>query len=191
MSDSSKDTILFAGIDLSLTGTGVVIIDENGDLKHQKLIKSKKNGDTPTEELIRIRGIRDEVDKEIIALGKRPSLAAIEGPAFMVRNATALVQLGALSYMVRESLFDQNIPFIIVAPTSLKKYLTGKGTCDKNIMLMETFKRYDLSFFDDNLCDGHALAQVAMSFATKKENLPQFQQEVVGLLKKQLWEEKK
>ena len=174
MSDSSKDTILFAGIDLSLTGTGVVLLDEKGELKHQKLIKSKKDGDRPIDELLRLERIRDEVEKEIMSSGWEPKIVCVEGLAFMARNTTALVQLAALNYLIRGMLYSLAIDFVIVAPTTLKKFVTGKGNADKNIVLMEIYKRYDQTFTDDNLGDAYGLAQIALSihdgeFATTQE----------------------
>src|SRR3990167_3809731 len=157
---------LSLGLDLSLTGTGLVILNEKKEVVEQKLIKSKKTGDTPKEELERLIGIREEIQTIVDDVSNnfkrsRPKMAAIEGPAFMVRNATALVQLGALSYMIRELLYARSIPFVIVAPTTLKKFITGKGSSDKNVVLMEIFKRYGQTFTDDNLGDAYALARVA------------------------------
>ncbi len=40
-----------------------------------------------------------------------------------------------------------------VAPTQAKKFLTGKGNCDKNLILKEVFKRYGIDVDDDNIAD--------------------------------------
>jgi len=67
---------------------------------------------------------------------------SIEGMAFMAKNTTSLVQLAALNYMVREWIvYDEN-KFIIVAPSSLKKFITGKGNAHKDLMMMTVYKKY-------------------------------------------------
>ena len=180
----AKSKTISIGLDLSLTGTGVVILEGNKIIK-QKLIKSKPVGDLPINEVRRIRKIVEEI--ELILGDKKPTVAVIEGLAFMVRNATALVQLSALNYMTRALLDDYNIPFVIVAPTSLKKFITGSGGSKKDVMLIEMFKRYGVTILDDNENDAYGLAKIGEElFNDKKDKLPVFQQEVLQLLKKQI-----
>lgn len=173
------------GIDLSLTGTGIVKL-KDGKITEQKLIKSKPSGDLPLDELKRIVTIRESIAKEIDSdPNSIIQLVAIEGLAFMARNTTALVQLSGLNYMIREKLYSLKIPFVIVAPTSLKKFITGKGNIAKEMMLLETYKKYKVYFTDNNLCDAYGLAMIADSLVNS-EKKPKHQQEVVNLLKKQL-----
>jgi len=179
------DLITSIGIDLSLVGTGVVVL-ENGKFSKRELIKSKPTVDgTPADEVKRIRGIVEQVKK--IVDEYRPTIAVIEGLAFMARNSTALVQLSALNYMTRAMLMDYGIPFVIVAPTSLKKFITGNGAAKKDVMLIETFKRYGVTILNDNEADAYGLAQVGL--ALKGGNLKpiiKIQQEVLDLLQKQI-----
>ena len=120
-----KNNIVSIGFDLSLCGTGVVVLSD-GKIVKQKLIKSKPpvNG-KPIDEVKRIQKIVEEL--EMMVSENIPTVGVIEGIAYGIRNATALVQLSALNYMTRAMLIDYNIPFIIVAPTSLKKFITGNG----------------------------------------------------------------
>lgn len=179
--------IISVGIDLSLTGTGVVIL-EDGKLMEQKLIKSKPTANgTPKDEVKRIQKIVEEVQDSIIYHKGKIQVAVIEGLAFMVRNATALVQLSALNYMTRAMLMEYDIPFIIVAPTSLKKFITGNGAAKKDVMLIETYKRYGVTLLDDNVCDAYGLAQVGLAlFGGNSKQTIKLQEEVLSLLKKQL-----
>lgn len=173
------------GLDLSLTGTGVVIL-EDGKIIKQRLIKSKPIPDgKPIDEVKRILQIVDEI--LLSTKSNTIDVAVIEGLAFMVRNATALVQLSALNYMTRAMLMSNNIPFIIVAPTSLKKFITGNGAAKKDVMLMETFKRYGVTILDDNECDAYGLAQVGLALLNgNSKSTTKLQEEVLTLLKKQI-----
>lgn len=173
------------GLDLSLTGTGVIVLKE-GKLDCQQLIKSKPPADKSyLTETRRLMKIRDQIAE--IVDNKKPVLAVIEGMAFSIRSTTALTQLSGLNYMTREMLIERNIPFIIVAPTSLKKFVTGSGAAKKDVMLLETFKRYGISFADDNLADSHALARCGLALLGEEEGkLTLKQQEVIKLLNEQL-----
>ena len=177
--------IISIGLDLSLTGTGVVVL-EDGKIIEQQLIKSKPVPDgKPIDEVNRIRGIVNEI--ELIVNDFKPEISVIEGLAFMVRNATALVQLSALNYMTRAMLIDHKVPFIIVAPTSLKKFITSNGAAKKDVMLMETFKRYGVTILDDNECDAYGLAQVGLALLKgNSKSITKLQEEVLTLLRKQI-----
>jgi len=170
---------------LSLVATGFVKL-VNGKVKEQTLIKSKPNGDKPIDEIKRLLDIEHSITTKIDK--KATDLVIIEGLAFMARNTRSLVQLAGLNYFIRKYLFENKIPFLIVAPTSVKKFITGKGNCDKNLMLLEIYKRYGISFDNDNLADGYGLTQIGIALLDleKYKNIPVFQQEVIQLLKKQL-----
>jgi Holliday junction resolvasome RuvABC endonuclease subunit len=118
---------------------------------------------------------------------RAPDLVLIEGLAFMARNTTALVQLAGLNYLMRILLDEFEWPFVIVAPSSLKKFITQKGNADKNVMMMTVYKDYGHEFMDDNVCDGYSLAvcgQAVLGNPLKDLTIPQ--KEVINLLKSQL-----
>jgi len=169
------------GIDLSLIGTGIVVLDDNV-MEEKILIRSKKIGDKPKHELTRLMAIVGDVAAVIER--HKPDVIAIEGLAFAIRKTTSFAQLSALHYMVR-AMFPE-MPTIIVAPTTLKKFVTGKGNAPKDFMLMGVYKRWGITFFDDNLCDGYSLARVAQAVFDSNVKTTSFQKEVVTLIKKQL-----
>lgn len=177
------------GLDLSLTNTGVAII-EDGKLLYSGVVKSKPRGDKPIDELQRIVGIVTEVmalilNRKLYKTAGDPELVVIENLAFMAQG-TSLTQLAGLSYLIRYFLTNVNSKFVLVAPSSLKKFITGKGNGDKNLVLMEVYKRYGLSFTNDNEADAFGLAQIGVALTNDKTQLIQPQQEVVDLIKKQL-----
>lgn len=171
------------GVDLSLTGTGIALLVD-GEMTFNKSIKSKKLGDTPTDEVTRLASISDEV-MEIVD-EHQPDMVVLEGIAFMARNTTALAQLAGLSYLVRHGLLQRGKGFIIVAPTSLKKFVTGKGNCPKDVIMLEIYKRWDVSILDNNVADAFGLAHVGMSVIDKDYKSTEFQKEVTKLMSKQV-----
>ena len=180
----SKELITSIGIDTSLTGTGVVVL-ENGKVTKQHLIKSKPSGDKPVEGVKRIQKIVEEI--ELIVGEFSPQIATIEGLAFMARNTTALVQLSALNYMTRAMLMNYHVPFVVVAPTTLKKFVTGNGASKKDVMSIETLKRWGVTILNDNEADAYGLAQIGLALlGGNSKDINQKQQEVLNLLKTQL-----
>jgi crossover junction endodeoxyribonuclease RuvC len=168
------------GIDPSLTATGVVKI-VNGKIKVSELIKSSPCGKKPIDELNRLTSIRNAV----LDLASDADLVAIEGLAFSPIRTTALTQLSGLNYLIRAGL---NQKFIVVAPTMLKKYATGKGNISKDLIMLETYKQFKQSFDNNNLCDAFILAKIAESLMDKKVKLISFRQEIINKLKEQIWE---
>ena len=180
--------MITVGWDLSLAKTGYVIMND-GVVIASGLIKSKPTGDKPIDETRRIVKIATDIVNTIdrYLLPREPALIAIEGLAFMARNTTSLVQLSGLNYLMRIRLDERKIPFVLVAPTSLKKFITQKGNADKNLMMMEVYKKYGFESLDDNVADGFSLAVVAqavMGSPVKTLTIPEG--EVIALIKKQL-----
>ncbi len=166
--------VYFAGLDLSLTGTGVSIIDEKGKNIYNSLIKSKKTGDRPMDELDRLISIKDRAFKEIHNKIPHGSTIfyAIEGVALQAKNTVALSQLSGLNYFFREAIFNEHNTFFIIAPTSLKKFITGAGNAKKELMLLNIYKKYGCSFNDDNIADAYALARgVYEMYDSDKHNI--------------------
>jgi len=180
--------MITVGIDLSLTGTGVVIL-KDGNILDKKLIKSKPSGDKPKDEVIRLKNIVKDIYNTIFLNDKIglpfPDLVAIEGIAFMARNTGSIMQLAALNYMTREIVNDKNIPFVMVAPTTLKKFITGKGIGPKDVMMLDIYKKYHVSFTDNNLADAFGLAKVAEALLGDDKHTKR-QEETINILKKQL-----
>jgi len=170
------------GIDPSLTESGIIGL-RNGSIELSHLIKTKRTGDTPMLELDRLETIVNEII--FIADKYKPDAIVIEGMAFMARNTTALLQLSGLNYMMRHYLFPKYKTFI-VPPTTLKKFITGKGNSPKEMMLLEVYKRYKKSFDNNNTCDAFCLAKLGEALINKDDpKLTKAQTEVVSLINKQ------
>jgi crossover junction endodeoxyribonuclease RuvC len=169
------------GLDLSMTASGCVVL-KDGHLEVKLLIKTKPTAEkTHVKELERLMSIVSKI--EDILSEREIAMVAIEGLSFGSRNSSALIQLSGLNYMVRKLLYEYKIPFVIVAPTTLKKYITGKGNGPKDVIMMNIYKKYGVTLTDNNLADGYALARVAEALMNKDIKLTSFQKEVVALLK--------
>lgn len=152
----------FLGLDLSLTQTGIVVTNKAHDIIFQGVIKSSRDGNRPRDELLRLLKIVSKIEDHLILYKHGDiKMAAIEGLAFGIQKTTALAQLSALNYFVRDLLRRWKIPYVIVAPTTLKKFITGSGRAGKVEMMYETFQNYGKDFHNDNICDAFGLSLIA------------------------------
>lgn len=179
--------ITTVGLDLSLTHTGYAIVQSDGTVLASGVIKSKPSGDKPLDETNRIVKIAETAMEKIDEmLPDGPDLVIIEGLAFMAKG-TSLVQLAGLNYIIRILLAEFRWPFMIVQPTTLKKFITGSGKGDKDMMQMSVYKNYGFEASDNNEADAYSLAVCGLATLEKpliKMCVPQV--EVIKLLKKQL-----
>ena len=60
----------------------------------------------------------------------------------MASNYPGASERIGLAYMVRHWLWKNRIPFILVPPMTLKKFATGKGNADKDMVIKEVYKRW-------------------------------------------------
>lgn len=138
------------GVDTS-TKTGYVILDDAGDVVNVGVLSHKPESNRFARFHKYVREIADLVD----AYGV--DLVVIEGYSFAGKfNNSLQYELGAC---IRMRLFEEEIPFVEVPPTSLKKFVTGKGNCKKDLMLLNVYKRWDFDTDDDNEADAYGLAQ--------------------------------
>lgn len=145
---------IFVGIDASLNNTGVVLLNEAGEIVDKKLIKTKPDKFDSYE--CRILYILDQLsflkDLDI-------HTANIEGISYSSKGQSTF-ELAGLNFFIRMYLYQNGIKFEVTPPTSVKKFLTGTGNCKKNLMLLHAYKNYGLEFSDDNICDAWSLSMI-------------------------------
>lgn len=87
----------------------------------------------------------------------------MEGVSYGSVGSAALVDLSFLNASIRMLLKQRGIPFIIISPTSLKKFACANGQAEKDIMI-DAWKRMDFNISNikdvkvDDLADSYFLA---------------------------------
>jgi Holliday junction resolvasome RuvABC endonuclease subunit len=143
------DKPVYLGIDQSYSGFAITAIQ--GDSFYTEVYKSDKHG------IDRLRDIQTHVYNWLYKFNEIKDVA-MEGYAFGSQMANMLGELGG---MVKLSLLDFGIYPLIVPPTNLKKYVTGKGTgVPKSQMLLYVYKKWEVDITDDNAADSYALAKL-------------------------------
>jgi hypothetical protein len=108
----------------------------------------------------------------------------------------ALFQIGGLAYMVRAELFDNNrIPFYLVSPAALKKFIVGRSgspgkkgqpgkPVTKEMVIREVWRRWSIEVNDNNEADAVGLSYIGMALAGDWEPTMDAQIQVLDVLKK-------
>lgn len=143
------------GIDQSYSGFALTAIDDN-DNYYTEVWKLDGTG---VERLVKAqRVVTDFVSRfEVKAI-------AMEGYAFGSQMAHMAGELGGAVKLALHYYFldPELVNPLIVAPTSLKKYVTGKGTgVSKSQMMLAVYKKWDVELNDDNAADSYGLARIA------------------------------
>lgn len=159
------------GIDASLTATGIVVLTSGAPepLPYwSTVITSKQNGAT---RLIEIR-------QQVKAYLHGADLIVIEDYAWACKNQAH--QMGELGGILRVMFQESGIAWQAVNPSHVKKFTTGKGNADKDLMLLNVFKRWGAEFSTSHEADAYTLARIGAALMDHAHGLTAFQLDVVN-----------
>jgi Holliday junction resolvasome RuvABC endonuclease subunit len=156
---------VFLGIDPSLTGFCAQL--RWGSSAFETFHIYTKPGSFPSFEarldhiMRELRGVLASV--KVTAYGA-PLLAAVEGVSYGSKNGAKAVEMHAVHAVTRWLLWRSGVPWLDVPPTTLKKFVTGSGVSEKNLMILKVFKRWGFEAKDDNEADACGLAEFARAW---------------------------
>lgn len=142
-------------IDASLTGLAVVSVREPGIFTYEEY--TSKPNKTLEGRIDRYKSLADKVFQFISYAD--PELILIEGYAFMAKGSS-VVTLGEFGGVLRYFLLQHGAPVVEVPPTTLKKFVTGKGNSSKLEVTSKLSSKYQTEFKTDNHADAFGLAQL-------------------------------
>lgn len=146
--------MLYLGIDQSLNHTGVALVDSLGNAIacHAIIVKKLRGAE-------RLAHVRTELSN-FFASYSNVVAGAIEGPSLNSNHRE--FDLGEISGVLKADFFTKGIDLVVVPPTTLKKFVTGKGQASKEQMLYSVNQKYQLSLTDDNIADAFGLARFSL-----------------------------
>lgn len=161
-------THVAVGIDQSYSGFGLTILNVDNPDEYETIV-FKAEG-LHIDRLVWVQEKLTELLEGIHYINKPKSIVvAMEGYAFGTTMAHMLGELGGIVKLVcynELNGYDGKYPYII-PPTTLKKYITGKGNgVQKNQILLNVYKKWGVEFNDDNAADSYALAMLAAGKGT-------------------------
>lgn len=146
----------FVGLDLSLTGTGFCLKMGN-QITIETISTKPKDFANNLDRLIHIR------DKLLSKIPMSVKMICVEDfftPSNSMQIGSA-IKLAMLGTVIRIALYEKGLPFVIIAPNSLKKHITGTGAGQKSMIVREVFKKYGINAEDDNQADAVVLCAIA------------------------------
>lgn len=143
------------GLDVSLAATGYCFLDE----ENAKIVESGVVRPVGMNGVVRLGFIESKVLNLVKNHGAK--VAAIEGYAFSAHAAYSH-ELGEACGLIKLALFKGGYSTRIISPSTLKKFVTGKGNAKKNEMLLKVYKRWGVEFADDNEADAYSLARYVL-----------------------------
>ncbi|MFF7485589.1 hypothetical protein ACFZBC_08835 [Streptomyces luteogriseus] len=143
-----------AGLDVSLTGTGVATLGGT------TLIPSTgRRKDTIVQRRTRLKGIADQV---LTAVGV-VDLAVIEGPSHHSVGGSVWDR-GGLWWLIVDGLCARDIPVAVMPPMSRAKYATGNGGSRKAAVMEAAQRRYGAVLDNDNEADALVLRAAGLDW---------------------------
>jgi crossover junction endodeoxyribonuclease RuvC len=152
------------GLDLSLCDSGICIF--NGNEYSTLSITSKPNEKlkdineiTQITKLkfLRIINIFNDIT-DIIKINM-PCIIIMENYSYNSKNTQSITDLAELQGLLKYFLIKYKIDFFMVAPTTLKKFITGKGNSKKDEILKTVYKRWKLDINNHNQADAYGLVK--------------------------------
>jgi len=161
----NKPTVL--GVDLSLTATGIALPAGGTTTVRTRT----EDGDH------RLNQIINEVI-DALAGSRSTLLVVIEDLPIHARSAGIT---GMVHGAVRAALNDEQFPYALVPPATLKKYATGRGNATKPDMRMALYRRAGIDLRDDNQADAWWLRAMGLDhLGHPPVDLPKAQREALA-----------
>lgn len=187
---NSKEVI--GSLDMSLSGTGLTIIDSHGKILCQELLSSKKMstkknaGQTrlqildnqnnvikeeyiPSSDLLDMRRIaffKERIEERFKEF--KVTKVIIENFSYgsTGRSTLDLAQLGGV---IRYMMYENNIEYFLCPPRNAKAYITGFSKAEKEQIQEAVFEKYGVMIEDDNIADSYMMAQMLLDFGNEIE----------------------
>jgi len=111
-----------------------------------------------------------------------PSLYVIEGYSFGSRHGSAGAHsTGEMGGVIRMCCAAYQVPLLVVAPTSLRKFITGSGkaTGDKAAAAVQVYKRWGVECTSSHAAESYGLARIGFELLNASTSLTKAQREVI------------
>lgn len=161
---------MILGIDPSITASGLVGLRAGGELEVSATLPRNRK----LKGSHRLLGLQEDLTDLYYTthnLGLSVDLAVLED---LPRNAMGAGLTGMAQGIVRAFLVSKDIPFVTIAPATLKKAVTGSGKADKKEMkaAVERVNPGHAEWLrNDNEVDSWGLAQVGLHYMNRSNNL--------------------
>lgn len=153
-----------AGLDLSVRGPGMCVLSGDpharigaGLVSDSAMVSYGEDVRGPE----RLSTVSASVWSWLVSrgMGKAGDVYVIEGYAYGAHTAHHAGEIGGC---MRRVIWETGGNIVVVPPSTLKKYVTGSGNADKNVVMKTVFKKWSFDRDDDNECDAFACALLGL-----------------------------
>jgi len=131
--------MIVAGVDLSMTSTGVALVNlARGETTVHRIKSAGSKGDSLNQRHARLSGIV----RQIVELTDGAGLVAIEGPSYGSKSPNSHDRSGLWWLLQDDVRLSSDVPIVEIPPTTRAKYATGKGNAGKDDVLLAVDRRY-------------------------------------------------
>lgn len=153
-----------AGLDLSLTATGMAVIefDPEPDPSVWTVASFGHRNDSLAKRAGRLQRLAVNVHESVDF--ETADLVVVEGPAVMAKGGSNWDRAG-LWWMVLDPLLEAGVQIAVAAPSVVKKWAAGKGTADKAAVAVGVSRLWpEVDGENDNEWDALALATMGAQY---------------------------
>lgn len=174
-----RKPLVSIGIDPSTAATGIVILRESGQktpelLRHQEYVPKSLSG------LARAIDVTEAVMRIVHAYAI--DRIVVEGYSLNLKNASSVIPLVELGTLLRFSLRLDGLRWYDPRATEVKKFATGKGTANKDQMILQVYKRWSFEAPSSNVADAYALAAMGLASAGRLPGITQEMMKITGAM---------
>lgn len=168
------------GIDPSTSATGIVVLDEQ-DATSPALVHHEEISLPEFEGIERYRRIVLRIMTVIHEY--KPDRIVVEGYSLNLKNKSSVVPLVELGGILRLMLVLDKLTWLDPRASAVKEFVTGKGNSAKELVMMNTFKRWQYEAATNNMADAYVLAVMGLAHANRLRGATAGQRKIVGGLK--------
>lgn len=152
MRKRAKSEFKVMGVDPSLNGTGLCLPCGETRTLNPGLLRGWR----------RIGYVVGQVEQALIY--DEPTHICMEGYAFGRNRMQGTFDMAELGGVMKLLFFSWGLPIVLVPPTTLKLYVTGKGNSPKEVVMKDIKRRWGKSFVDSDKADAFALQQFGIDY---------------------------
>ena len=158
--------IVSIGLDLSMTDTGIAGVMSDGAILTDHITSKGRKDATVSERRERLKLIVDGIQSHpLVRAGAGRCEITIEGPSYGSTGGAAHERAG-LWWLTVDVLLAALFRVHVVAPSTLKKYATGKGNASKDEVIAGVVRRYpQADVTNNNVADAVVLAAIGARHA--------------------------
>lgn len=166
------------GFDPSLTSSGFSYYTAEGQLVTGRIRPKKLRG------LERLDYIADTFTKLLdgLVIQHRCSpLLVYEGYAMGLRGTPGrFFDMGELGGVLKLIAYQKRVDVLLVPPSNLKKFATGKGDADKPMVMAAVAENWGASFKYNDEADAFALMRMGMAYMSRRPPRESYRRDALG-----------